>query len=329
MVAVFSSIAGQRAAVRTLTQALASGRIHHAYRFEGPSGVGKKRTALAFAQALLCTSSKRGCGECSACKRAATLNAEPPKIPQHPDFIWVQRGLYSGTLLTAKEATGISVEQVRKVVLTRTGYGSHEGQALVIFIEDADELTVSAANALLKTLEEPVPGVHFILHTSRPNRLLDTLRSRTLAVRFGSLPDDALAGLAPILGFDPKVIPLAEGSVERALELSNDDQALGHTQWVNAFERALQTPNLAKGLELTSHLPKDRHEVTALLQVYNQHLAHRARNVSRLSEGGQGDDELPKLAHQYARVEFALEALERNVTSTLAVEALLVELRSL
>ncbi len=208
-VPVFSSIVGQPAAVRTLTQALASGRIHHAYRFEGPSGVGKRHTAVAFAQSLLCERDARGCGQCSSCKRATTLTAEAPHVPQHPDFIWVQRGLYSGTLLTAKEATGISVEQVRKVVLSRTGYGSHEGRALVVFIEDADELTVSAANALLKTLEEPGPGVHFILHTSRPHRLLDTLRSRTLAVRFGPLPDDALERLAPSCGFNPVGHPVS------------------------------------------------------------------------------------------------------------------------
>lgn len=325
-VPVFSSIVGQPAALRTLTQALTSGRIHHAYRFEGPSGVGKRRVAIAFAQALLCESETPGCGACSACRRASTLNTEPPHVPQHPDFIWVQRSLYSGTLLTAKEATGISVEQVRKVVLTRTGYGSHEGRALVVFIEDADELTVSAANALLKTLEEPGPGVHFILHTSRPHRLLDTLRSRTLAVRFGSLPDDALERLAPTCGFDPKVVPLAEGSVERALELSNQEQATTRAQWLTRLMQALSAPNLGPGLELAAQLPKDRHEVTDLLQMLGQHLAQRARELSKTP--GATSEALPRLAQQFERVEFALAALERNVSPTLAVEALLVELRA-
>lgn len=325
MIAAFSAILGQPAAVRTLTQALQSGRVHHAYRFEGPSGVGKRRTAIAFAQALLCTNDDvRGCGECSACKRAATLNTDAPRVPQHPDFIWVQRGLYTGTLLSAKEATGISVEQIRKVVLSRTGYGPHEGRALVILIEDADELTVSAANALLKTLEEPVPGVHFILHSSRPHRLLDTLRSRTLAVRFGSLPDDALTQLAAIHGFDPGLVKSAEGSVERALSLSNSEQLNVRTQWIAAMNRAVQAPHMGPALELTAALPKDRHEVSELLQAYAQHLATRARDLST----PQDTSELPRLAQHFAHVSFALDALERNVSPNLALEALLVELRA-
>lgn len=324
--AVFSSIVGQPAAIRTLSQALASGRIHHAYRFEGPAGVGKRLTAIAFAQALLCESEPRGCGQCSACRRAATLSPEAPHVPTHPDFIWVGRGLYSGTVLSAKEATGISVEQIRKVVLTRTGYGPHEGRALVILIEDADELTVSAANALLKTLEEPEPGVHFVLNTARPNRLLDTLRSRTLAVRFGALSDEALVELAASQGFDPKVVPFAEGSVERALVLADPTHASAQENWVNALERALQAPHLGPGLELAAALPKDRHEVVALLQSYAQRLAYEVRQLSRATP--RDEAVLLRRAQHFARVEFALEALERNVAPALTLEALLVELRS-
>ena len=75
----------------------------------------------------------------------------------------------------------------------------------------ADELTVSAANALLKTLEEPPPRTFFILITSRPSRLLDTIRSRTLPVRFGPLPESTVTSLLQARGLDPKLAPLAHG----------------------------------------------------------------------------------------------------------------------
>jgi DNA polymerase-3 subunit delta' len=322
MSGVFESILGQPAAVQTLERALANDRVHHAYRFEGPSGVGKKKTAVALAQSLLCTGSATvGCGECTACQRAGTLSTEAPEVPIHPDFIWVRRGLYGPPFLSSKEATGISVEQVRKVVLGRTGFGPHEGRALVVFIEDAEELTISAANALLKTLEEPGPKVHFVLHTSRPHRLLDTLRSRTLAVRFGPLPQEVIEGLLAARGLDGRLAAHAEGSMERALQWADSELAERNTQWVNAMDRACSASNLGLGLELARELPKARHEVGALLQAYASHLAALVRKPETTTARQE------QIARRFLKVDAALSAIERNVNPTLCIEALLVELR--
>lgn len=248
------------------------------------------------------------------------MSSEPPEVPLHPDFIWVKRGLYPAPFVSAKEATGISVEQVRKVVLGRSGYGPHEGRALVILIEDAEELTISAANALLKTLEEPGPRVHFVLHTSRPHRLLDTLRSRTLAVRFGPLPDEVVASILKARGLDASLAVHAEGSMERAEQLADPTIAERNRQWVESVERALAAPHMGPGLELTRELPKARHEVAALLQAYSNHLATRLRTTSASPE--------LKLTALYERTQASLSAIEANVNPSLAVEALLVELRS-
>src|SRR5664279_979635 len=165
----FSDILGQEPALQTLYRALDTGHVHHAYRFEGPSGVGKELAAFALAQALVCEASgTRACGTCSACQRALQISEEDPQVPVHPDLVLLQRGLYRGRI-SANEATGISIEQVRRMVLERVGYRPHEGRARVFIVRDAEELTLSAANALLKTLEEPGPGCHFVLLTSRPN----------------------------------------------------------------------------------------------------------------------------------------------------------------
>ena len=187
---VFDRIRGQEPAVETLVRALRAGRVHHAYRFEGPPGVGKELAAFALAQSLVCErGGPVGCGACSACQRAVRIAEEDPHVPQHPDVVLLGRGLYPPAALgtATRETTGIGVEQVRRLVLSRVGFSPHEGRALVFIVRDADDFTAQAGNALLKTLEEPSARTHFVLLTSRANRLLDTIRSRTLPVRFARL----------------------------------------------------------------------------------------------------------------------------------------------
>src|SRR4051812_48064913 len=98
---LLSTVLGQSGAIGTLERALRTGKVHHAYRFEGPNGVGKEMTAFALAQALVCaTPAPEGhvhhaCGRCSACTRAVTFSSEPPQVPLHPDVVIVERGLYS------------------------------------------------------------------------------------------------------------------------------------------------------------------------------------------------------------------------------------------
>jgi DNA polymerase III subunit delta' len=317
----FEHILGQETAVATLRRALERGRVHHAYRFEGPDGVGKEVTALALAQALLCEHGT-GCGECSACRRVNTLSQEPPLVPIHPDVLMVGRGLYTGTLLSAKEATGISVEQIRKVVLGRAGYPPHEGRALFVLVRDADELTTSAANALLKTLEEPQRNVHFVLLTSRPNRLLDTIRSRTLAVRFGALPD---AIIQRILERHQKSLPsvqLAQGSASLALTLADSDEAEELARFSRALEATLQATHLASALEFSSDLPKDKHVLTSRLLGYAERLALENRSLVEVDvKRALG------VTRRYELVQAAVSALERNAAPALAVEAMIAELR--
>src|SRR5690606_21596999 len=94
---VFEGISGQPTAIQTLRQALARGRVHQAYRFEGTNGVGNERAALALAQSLLGTESGEtgeGCGACSACRRVVVFSELPPHVPKHPDVLVVARGLY-------------------------------------------------------------------------------------------------------------------------------------------------------------------------------------------------------------------------------------------
>lgn len=319
----FDDIEAQDTAVQTLVRALESGHVHHAYRFQGPPGVGKEMAAFALAQSLVCE--RDGallCGECSACRRAITFSGEEPRVPLHPDVVLVQRGLYPSSVISASEATGISVEQVRRMVLGRAGYPPHEGRALVFIVRDAEELTQQAANAMLKTLEEPGDRTHFVLLTSRPNRLLDTVLSRTLAVRFGPLPDDLVARILDKHGADPAVAPLSQGSASLALELAEEDAMRARREFVEGAMEAIDAPDLASAIGITDARPQGR-------DALKDHLAFLAHAFAARGRESVVDD--PTAAERAARCyEVVLETIgqvERNVQPALALEAMVSRLR--
>ncbi|MEP7052568.1 MAG: DNA polymerase III subunit [Pseudomonadota bacterium] len=317
----FSDILGQQPALQTLERALDSGHVHHAYRFEGPPGVGKELAAFALAQALVCeAATTRACGQCSACQRAVRLQEEEPHVPAHPDVVLLQRGLYRGRI-SANEATGISIEQVRRMVLERAGYRPHEGKALVFIVRDADELTVSAANALLKTLEEPGRDTYFILLTSRPNRLLDTIRSRTMPVRFSPLSDALVAQILASKGLATDVAVVAQGSVALALELASEDAIKEREEFVAAARFAIQARDLAPGIKF-AEAKRERDSLRGLLSYFAQSmaLAGREQVVTNAAEAERSAD-------RHRIVLSAMQAVERNVSPALALEAMIYRLR--
>jgi DNA polymerase-3 subunit delta' len=311
----FDHVLGQQAAVETLQAALRTGRIHHAYRFEGPSGVGKELCAMVLAHTLILggTQPDRAHG--------FRLNEEPPHLPLHPDLVLVGRGLYRD-VIDQSEATGISVEQIRKVVLARVGFAPHQGRALVFIIRDADELTVSAGNALLKTLEEPRPNVHFVLLTSNPERLLDTIRSRTLPIRFGPLPDVALEQLLGAAGKPKELAALAQGSAELAFQLADAEHMQAREEFLNAAVKAITAPHFSAALDVAADLPKERDTLRQHLRTLAQHFALDARNTLP-----SNPNRAQVAAEHFGTVLEAVTAIERNVNPTLAVEAMLSRLR--
>lgn len=173
-------IRGQERALGALRRALASDRVPHAYLFAGPASSGKYTTGLALATALNCLQSPGvGCGTCEACDKIHG--------GIHPDVI---------TLAREGAAQIVPIETIRTQVLARIGLPPHEGRARVYLIEEAGSMQGPAANALLKTLEEPPARTHFFLMTTAPDQLLPTIRSRCQRVNFAALPPDVHADLA-------------------------------------------------------------------------------------------------------------------------------------
>jgi DNA polymerase-3 subunit delta' len=318
----FAQILGQQPAVKTLEHALASGKVHHAYRFEGPAGVGKRLAALALARALLCEApTPLACEACGSCKRASTFSEDEPRLPAHADLLLVERGLYR-SVLGGSEASGISIEQIRRIVLSRVGFSPHEGRAVVCIVQAAEELTISAANALLKTLEEPPPRTFFVLLTSRPSRLLDTIRSRTLPVRFGPLPEAVVAQLLQARGLDAKLAPLAQGSMEQALALCDTEALAARDAFAEAILAGLSAPDLASALAFAEKQKLERPELVELLHHLAQRISLKTREIV-----ASAPEAARRLAARYELVLQAVADLERNVGPQLALEAMVAKLR--
>jgi DNA polymerase-3 subunit delta' len=325
----FDHVLAQQPAVDTLVRALRSGRVHHAYRFEGPEGVGKELTAFALARALVCKGGDPlGCGRCDACVRALTPSREPPHTPSHPDVMLVERGLYATETLgrTRGEVAEISVDQVRKIVLAHAGFPPHEGRAKVFLIRRAEELSTGAANALLKTLEEPRAGTHFVLLTSRGNRLLDTIRSRTLPVRFGPLPDAVVRGILGANGVPSDrhdlAVELAAGSASTALELCDAERTAAREEFVAGVLSAVRARDLGAAVAMAEQRARDKEQLKADLRALAAALARQARADVRAAPAAA-----TTAARRYEATLRAIGELERNASPVLALVTLVSRMR--
>jgi DNA polymerase-3 subunit delta' len=293
--------------------------------------VGKELAALGLAAALLCdarTTEGAGCGACDACARVFATTTEEPHLPVHPDVILVGRAIYPEAVVGKKEKQNISVEQIRKVVLSRIPYPPHEGRARIILVRDADELGISAANALLKTLEEPPPRTHFVLLTARAGELIDTIRSRTLPVRFGPLGDTTLRAILVARGVATadidRVLPLAAGSVSAALLALDPELSQARDAFVESVLEAIRAKDLRPGLALAQTRDKDKDNLRGHLAALATRLAVDARRSVRENRGDEG-----RLAAQFEIVTRSLNELDENASPQLLLETMVVGLRSI
>ncbi|MDB4990843.1 MAG: polymerase delta prime subunit [Myxococcaceae bacterium] len=331
---LLSQLRGQNTAVRTLERALAKGQLPNAYLFEGPSGVGKQRAALALAQARLCQSQRnKGCGSCAVCTRIAAGN--------HPDARQFKP--------RDEGKRNIQVDTLRNEILPLTQYAPFEGEhAFLIFPEADVSFPVQhpeAANALLKTLEEPRRGVTFVLLSDRPQQLLQTIRSRCQRVRFGPLPALVIEhvleehGIAAALRGPANA--LSEGSADRALLLAKDGFAKELLERALRIDRTLALRDTGRLIELSEELAKSD-DLTLVLQtlaaVYRDVAVHglglSGDKLRFQSERAQIEERAKELRPQHAaaRVKSLAELpelLSRNANPQIALDNLLVQLSQL
>ncbi len=324
----FSSILGQTNVIDFLSRSLEDGRAHHSYRFEGMDGIGKEKTAFQFAQALVCESENLvGCEVCSACTRAITFSNKPPFVPLHPDVILVGRGVYPPEVLgrSRPETQEISVDQIRSVVLSRIHFSPHEGRGRVFIIRNAHELSTSAANALLKTLEEPPLKTYFILITHQPQKLPMTLRSRSIGVRFSPLSKKIMGDILATQNIGSnllqEVLALAEGSAGKALQLSNSNATERMKIFHDQFFQACMAPILRNSVEFSDVWSENKEILKELLSSLSFLMASQA--MDKIFDESQT---LAKV-DSFQKIRQAISNLERNASPNLTLLSLLSELR--
>ena len=213
----FDEVAGQQHIVKTIKNALATGKIAHAYLFAGPRGTGKTTMAKLLAKALNCD---EGIGkQCNECKNCIAINEGT-----HPDVLEIDAASNNG------------VDEVRDLI-DKVKYSTILGKYKVYIIDEVHMMTTGAFNALLKTLEEPPEHVIFILATTEPHKILPTILSRCQRYDFSKVSDDDIRNrLKDILEKENVVyneaainliIKLSEGGMRDALSIL--DQVLAYS----------------------------------------------------------------------------------------------------
>ena len=210
---MWDEVLGHQQNKEFLQKLLKPGSRPHALLFYGMGGIGKKMLALHFAKTFLCKSTaKKPCGICESCR---LMDIENNSFA-HPDFY----------LLTAEEAgKDIKIEQVKEMA-KQAAFAPVLSEHKVCIIDDAGQMTAEAANSLLKLLEEPPPGWLFILITQQAERLLPTVLSRVVRLRFDAPDSSAVQQILKKHGVTENTAvlsALAGGSPGRALSYKKAD----------------------------------------------------------------------------------------------------------
>jgi DNA polymerase III subunit delta' len=271
MPSVFDVLVGQEHIIDILKGAVAASRtgldsqeMTHAWVFTGPPGSGRSSAAAAFAQALIC--SKQGCGACNECQSAATGG--------HPDVEVIRT-----------EGLSIKVEEIREL-LTRVAWAPSMGGWRVVVMEDADRLTESAANALLKAIEEPGTRTVWLLCAPTLHDVLPTIRSRC---RHLQLRTPSIEAVTQVLIKRDKISPMmadfaarvSQGHIGRAKYFATNESVRSNRKVIMqlplqlsslaaAFQAAQTLIDLATDEASTSSESRDEKEIEKLQAAYGK-----------------------------------------------------------
>ena len=279
-VSVFDNLIDQKHVISILREAVSAAsdstnqtqEMTHAWLFTGPPGSGRSNAALAFAAALVCKTG--GCNECTDCKTAI--------IGSHADVELVKT-----------EGLSIKIDEVRELI-TRASWSPAVGNYRVVVIEDADRLTESAANALLKAIEEPGLRTVWLLCAPSATDVLPTIRSRTRSLVLRTPSISAVAELLEREKFSSAMADFAarasQGHIGRARHLAKSEDARTRRQAIlkisliitdiaSAFKAAQVLVEAAKAEAEEEAERRDDAEISALKEAWGQ-------QGSKLTQGG-------------------------------------------
>jgi DNA polymerase III subunit delta' len=320
------------AAARRLQEAIKGARISHAYLLSGPKGVGKAAAALAFAQALCCTTAERPdrsvpCGSCRACRNVLR--------GAHPDVETFS--LDTQAMLADKPGRGstLTIDTIRRLRSSGALFPL-ESDRRILIVDDAETLLEPAQQALLKMLEEPPQGVTLVLLADEPEGLIETVRSRCQEVPLHPIPQTAVAqtllrrGVADKLAVE--IAGLSRGCagwalaavVDKKLLQARRDERVSAARWI-ASPRYEQ---LVTAFTLGDQFSKRRSEVVGIVQSAIELLREEMIAAAQSNESGPESAGGKTAASSFSRAIAAslqcLCDLESNVRPRLALEAMVV-----
>ncbi len=266
------SVIGHDAVQAMLAAAVRDGRMHHGWLITGPEGIGKATLGYALARFLLARADERGHVPGRLIVPETSVAQRQVAALSHPDLLVLRR---PWDAKAKRHATQIVIDEVRRLRMFLAHKADAE-QWRVVVVDSADDLNVAAANAILKSLEEPPPRTVFMLLSSEPGRLLPTIRSRCRQLALQPLQADALKaavdqaitasenGKSPGPSEWPRLIELSKGSVRRALNISS-------TGGLKIYERVLGSFSALPRIDWTQvHALSDELAGAAVEQKFEQ-----------------------------------------------------------
>lgn len=340
---MFSKLIGNDNAKRSLKRLLANGRVPNSLLFAGDEGVGKRQFALQVAKAFVCKepTDDEACGVCAACRRADVFVF--PKSDKGDDFeqVFFSEHPDVGTVIPFKR--NLRVNAIRDLE-REANFRPYEAQARFFIIDDAHKMNDAAANALLKTLEEPPATSYIFLITSRPDSLLPTIRSRCQMMRFAPVETDEIERFL----IDDRAFThdearlaarLARGSVGRAVSVDVAKFKTNRERMMGVLRNAVETGDRAALLRISEELNDAKnkesfeenldilesliHDVWTLRlsgedsRIVNTDLAN---DLSRIAENAVGLE----LASWLGGIETMRENFAVNINRKIAADALFV-----
>jgi len=307
----FDDIIGNENIVKSLRAAISRGHIGHAYIVSGASGSGKKLLALAFAKAVLCES--KGTAACNFCTSCKTLEAG-----SHPDVVYVR---------PTKKSMGI--DDIREQVLEGAAVMPYSSDRRVFIIQDADLMTVSAQNALLKTLEDGPKYAVFVLLAQNSDVFLPTITSRCVTYKTQPLADAVVQNYLVAQGIGREAAETAAshaaGSIGRGMMLAADEDFAALRITISGLADSLDDKGIPAVFEAAKLLEKHKERIGDVLDM----LCLFYRNIL-VAECGEDD-----YAHGYVKaivdniniIDETRRKLNRNCNFLLTMEVMLLRLK--
>lgn len=344
---MFKNLVGNDHVKQTLRHLIAKGRVPNSLLFAGDEGIGKRQFAIELCRSLICTDLTDGeaCGVCPPCRRAGTFT-----LPKSDDKDAHKRVIFSdhpdvGMVIAYNR--NISVDAIRHLE-SEANFRPYEAQSRFFIIDNADKMNDSAANALLKTLEEPPASSHIFLITSRADSLLSTIRSRCQVLRFapvgtGEIEKYLVADRAFTHDEAKLAARLSRGSIGRAGSINLEKFRQRRDRMLAVVTNAVETGDRAALLRISEEMNdaknKDAFEesidvlASLLHDVWTLRVsgdASRAVNTDlhdRLAELGRNSaaDNIPSWL---AGIDTMRENFAVNINRKVAADALFVSMAS-